>query len=492
MIVEKLDLIGKQFGNYKIVGELGRGGMAIVYKADEQSLNRIVALKILSPKISDDETMVKRFQREAQAVAKLNHPNIVHIYAIGEEDGVNYFTMEYIKGRTLRQVRKQDGNVSLAKAIAYMIQTADALGDAHKAGLVHRDVKPGNVMVDSADRVKVMDFGLARVMQATTQLTVDGSFLGTPQYMSPEQCEGKDIDNRSDIYSLGVTFYELLTGKIPVEGDTPGSMLVKIIQGELRPIREVDPSIPEEVATVIHRMMQTQKEKRPRNMEEVIADLRSLTFLCDDEDDATLLSIAAGPVLVKKNDSNMGLIVGVAAFFLLLVAGGGMIVRHYMANPSSDQSETISSDVVEPIRASLSDQKIDKDDAIKDLTVISTNTTKVEKSTPAKDAVVALVSVPVVSPEPVKAMVLVEKAVVPDENLILVTVSGSGNGVQLVNVYSEDALTKEGFEIVDSSFAAGKNPAQVARYLVTVAITSLGSRTLTYHGSSSQAHKVMV
>ncbi|MCE9615954.1 MAG: serine/threonine protein kinase [Lentisphaerae bacterium] len=270
------DLVGSRFGHYQILSELGRGGMATVYKADEESLNRVVALKIMSPKISQDPTMIKRFQREAQAAAQLNHPGIVHIYAIGEEQGIHYFTMEYVKGQSLAQLKKARTRIPPAEAANYILQTAEALGEAHRNGMVHRDIKPANIMIDPAGRVRVTDFGIARVASANTQLTVDGSFLGTPQYMSPEQCEGKDIDGRSDLYSLGLTFYELVSGRKPFDAETPGSIIVKIVNGDLLSIRTASPDLPGPVCDVIDKMLQRDPAQRYQSADELAADLRPI------------------------------------------------------------------------------------------------------------------------------------------------------------------------------------------------------------------------
>lgn len=276
MVIKEPELIGKQLGNYTIQSKLGSGGMATVYKAHESSLNRVVAIKVLSPRLSEDTGFIKRFHREAQAAAQLNHPHIVQIYAIGEDQGVHYFAMEYINGRSLSDIKHQKGILPPLEAVGYIKQVADALEDAHKAGLVHRDIKPANIMIDSAGRAKVTDFGIAYVSQAQTKLTQDGAIIGTPEYLSPEQCEGKPLDGRSDIYSLGVAFYELISGKTPYEADTPVSMLMQIVRGKFQPICELKPDAPAEICRVIEKMMKTNPDERYANAAELFSELSAL------------------------------------------------------------------------------------------------------------------------------------------------------------------------------------------------------------------------
>jgi len=196
----------EHIGHYSIVSELGRGGMGVVYKAHEESLNRFVALKVLGRHLSGDESFVERFKREAQSAASLNHPNIVQVYAIDEFEGQHYFAMEYVKGTSIQQMIKARGSLDPVAAGRLILQAASGLGAAHGRGIVHRDIKPANLMVDERGLVKITDFGLALLAAGTTRLTATGMFMGTPGYLSPEQCLDEDIDQRTDIYSLGVTF----------------------------------------------------------------------------------------------------------------------------------------------------------------------------------------------------------------------------------------------------------------------------------------------
>jgi serine/threonine-protein kinase len=328
MIKKEIDLSGKTLSNYKIVGKLGSGGMATVYKAHELSLNRMVALKVLSSQLSEDKEYIKRFQREAQAAAQLNHPNIVQIFSIGEEKGLHYFAMELIKGKSLAQIKKEEGVLQPEKAVTVIQQVADALSDAHRAGLVHRDIKPSNIMIDELGRGKVTDFGIAYVTSAQTKLTREGSIIGTPEYLSPEQCEGKTVDGRSDIYSLGVTLYELLTGKTPYEADTPVSMLMKIVQGNFPPIGQVNPKLPKALCKVVEKMMVTDVNKRYASMKEVLDDLDALQLAeaptpapTKQEPATEMVAVgAAGEPLAEKRSNKWAAVI-VAAVIVLLMGG---------------------------------------------------------------------------------------------------------------------------------------------------------------------------
>src|SRR5918998_3043917 len=206
-------------GRYRILRKLGSGGMANVYLAEDEDLGRQVAIKILNDRHAADDQFVERFRREAKNAAGLSHPNIVQIYDRGEAEGTYYIAMEYLGGRTLKEAVADRQPLPIREAIDYARQILAALRFAHRNGIVHRDIKPHNVLVDSEGRVKVTDFGIARA--GGTQMTEAGSIIGTAQYLSPEQARGSPVDQRSDIYSLGVVLYELLTGKLPYTGETP-------------------------------------------------------------------------------------------------------------------------------------------------------------------------------------------------------------------------------------------------------------------------------
>jgi serine/threonine protein kinase len=268
-------MIGREIGNHRILKELGKGGMGVVYKAHQLSLGRAVAMKVLPRHLTNDAAFIKRFHNEARAIAKLNHPSIVQIYDIGSEDDVHYYTMEFIEGPTLDDVVYKEGFLSPERTIAIIGQVSKALRYAHSQGIVHRDIKPSNIMITKLGRVKVTDFGLA-LQQRTTRLTVDGGIVGTPEYMSPEQASGRTATAQSDIYSLGVVAYELLTGKVPFEGDSPLIVLNKIQNTEPQWPRAIDPSIPDDLENIVRKMMARNPSDRYLSCQEIIQDTQNI------------------------------------------------------------------------------------------------------------------------------------------------------------------------------------------------------------------------
>jgi predicted Ser/Thr protein kinase len=262
-----------KIGHYTIVSELGRGGMGVVYLAHEESLNRYVAIKVLGEQLSSDPTFVTRFVREAQAAAALSHPNIIQIFFIGEDAGRNYFVMEYVRGKSLLNMVRDEGRIDGPRAARYVLQAANGLAAAHDRGFLHRDIKPANLLVDERGLVKIADFGLALPQDAATRLTAAGMLVGTPGYLSPEQCMGKPLDLRTDIYSLGVTYYEILTGSMPFQADSPMALLHKILQEEPPDISTLNRDVDEDTRRIVHRMIAKDREQRYASCHEVVADL---------------------------------------------------------------------------------------------------------------------------------------------------------------------------------------------------------------------------
>jgi serine/threonine-protein kinase len=258
-------------GRYKVVRKLGTGGMANVYLAEDQELGRRVAIKMLDDRHAQDEQFVERFRREAKNAAGLSHPNVVSIYDRGQAEGTYYIAMEYLEGRTLKELLVARGPTPIPVAIDYARQILAALGFAHRHGVVHRDIKPHNVAVAPDGRVKVMDFGIARA--GTSQMTETGSIIGTAQYLSPEQAKGAPVGPTSDIYSIGIVLYEMLTGSVPFTGDTPLEIAMKHLSATPEPPSEKRPEVPHELDSIVLRALAKRPEDRYQTAEEMDADL---------------------------------------------------------------------------------------------------------------------------------------------------------------------------------------------------------------------------
>jgi serine/threonine-protein kinase len=269
-------LIGALFdGRYKIIKRLGSGGMATVYLAEDQELGRRVAIKILNAKHASDEQFVERFRREASSAAGLSHPNIVQIYDRGKAEGTYYIAMEVIEGRSLKELIIDRGPSPILVAVNYGRQILAALRFAHRNGVVHRDIKPHNVLVDEEGRVKVTDFGIARA--GASEMTEVGSIIGTAQYLSPEQARGAPVDARSDIYSVGVVLYELLTGEAPYNGDTPVEIAMKHLSAIPEPPSVKRHDVPPELDAVVLRALAKNPDDRFQSVEEMDADLNAIS-----------------------------------------------------------------------------------------------------------------------------------------------------------------------------------------------------------------------
>lgn len=260
---------------YELIEKVGEGGMAVVYKARCNKLNRFVAVKILKSEYSDNEEIVKKFKREATAIAKLSHNNIVNVLDVGTQGETNYIVMEYVDGKTLKEVIEDFGKVSYETTLTISIQIAKALECAHKNGIIHRDIKPQNILVTKEGLVKVTDFGIAKSVDSAT-LTNTSTILGSAHYFSPEQAKGGFIDNKTDIYSLGIVMYEMLTGKLPFEADSPVTIALKHLQEEPVPPKSINSRIPESLNKLVLKCMEKDAEKRYDNANELISDLEKI------------------------------------------------------------------------------------------------------------------------------------------------------------------------------------------------------------------------
>jgi serine/threonine protein kinase len=272
------DLSGRQFGDYRLLRRLGRGGMATVYLAEQDSLQRKVAFKALRPTLADDETYVQRFHQEAKAAAALVHANIVQIYEVGLVENVHFIAMEYVPGQTLRQLIARNGNIEAVQCVAIMRQVAAALHKSSTEGVTHRDIKPENILLSPAGEIKVADFGLARVTQngETSNLTQIGMAMGTPLYMSPEQAEGREVDPRSDLYSFGITCYHMLSGAPPFTGDSPLAIALQHVKNDPDRLEDARPDLPSGLCRIVHKLVAKHPDKRFQSAAELLNDLRAL------------------------------------------------------------------------------------------------------------------------------------------------------------------------------------------------------------------------
>ncbi|MFC1530424.1 protein kinase, partial [Gemmatimonadota bacterium] len=306
-------MIGRTISHYHIVDKLGEGGMGTVYKAEDSTLERLVAIKALSDQFAEHEEARERFVREAQAASSLNHSNITTIYELLEEDGEQYIVMEYVEGKTIRDM-VDSGHVSIRKALDIIIQAAEALDAAHNKGILHRDVKSANIMVSMEGNVKVMDFGLAH-LEHKSQLTRTGTTMGTLAYSSPEQLTGALVDRRSEIFSLGVVFYELLTGQLPFKSPAEGELLFEIINNEQDRPSQLRDDVPENVEAVITKMLIKKPDQRYGSCAELLGDLKAIRS--ELETTTVQISTAIPTVSMKRRRV---LTIGIAAAVVIIGA----------------------------------------------------------------------------------------------------------------------------------------------------------------------------
>ena len=256
---------------YEIIEKIGTGGMSDVYKAKDNTLDRCVAVKVLKQEFSENATFVSKFKVEAKAAAGLMHPNIVNVYDVGSENGIYYIIMELVEGITLKKYIEKKSRLSVNEAVSIAIQVSMGIEAAHNAGIIHRDIKPQNIIISREGKVKVTDFGIAK---AATSNTISSNVMGSVHYTSPEQARGGYSDARSDIYSLGITMFEMLTGRVPFNGDTTVAIAIKHIQEELPSMRDIVPDITDSVEQIVEKCCQKSPDRRYQNVGELIADLK--------------------------------------------------------------------------------------------------------------------------------------------------------------------------------------------------------------------------
>ncbi len=331
------DLTGTTLGKYQVMERLGRGGMADVYRAYQPGMDRYVAIKVMHAHLADDPNFLARFQREARSVGNLRHPNIVQVIDFDAQDGEYYMVMEYIKGNTLKAMLKERGALPVEEALNIAIKLADALAYAHRQGMIHRDIKPANILMTAPDNPVLTDFGIAHLMDASG-LTASGMAIGTPAYMSPEAGRGEKVDERADIYSLGIVLYEMITGTVPYDADTPYAVILKHINDPLPLLRQLVESLPESVERVVLKSLAKPREERFQTA----ADFRDALQAARDTLQAGMPTRSAkgaaatalprstqeGTVLgqpAHPTRSNVPLIVG-ALVVLAVVIGGGLVL----------------------------------------------------------------------------------------------------------------------------------------------------------------------
>ncbi len=272
-----------RLGHYDIVEELGRGGMGVVYKGYESSLGRYVAIKVLSAAMAHDKVFVERFLREARAMATLNDAHIIQIYFIGQDEDQTFFVMEYIDGESLSTCLKREIRLVPSDALKVLLHASQGLASAHAQGVIHRDIKPGNIMITSRGQVKVADFGIALANHdASAKLTNTGAFVGTPGYLSPEVCLGKSVDQRSDIFALGIVLFEMLSGRMPFQDDSPLKLMLDVVQAETPDIRELNPDVDEEIARILYKMLAKDPADRYQSCDELNGDLKKHPLVIQD------------------------------------------------------------------------------------------------------------------------------------------------------------------------------------------------------------------
>src|SRR5262245_37211798 len=277
--------VNTTISHYRILSRIGAGGMGEVYLAQDTRLDRTVALKILPAEMASDPERMRRFVQEAKAASALSHPNVAHIYEIGEANGTNFIAMEYVDGQTL-DAKLKGRALETAEIIEIATQVADALDEAHSKGITNRDIKPSNVMITARSQAKVLDFGLAKVVahepqpltsnMATARKTDPGVVMGTVQYMSPEQALGRDVDHRTDIFSLGVVIYEMSTGRLPFSGASTSETIDRITHAQPEAIARFNYTVPAELERIIRKCMEKQPSRRYQSARELLVDLRNL------------------------------------------------------------------------------------------------------------------------------------------------------------------------------------------------------------------------
>lgn len=334
----------RKLGEFQLLRKLGTGGMAEVYLAEQTTLRRQVAVKVLRSEHFTDELYVKRFRHEAAAAGSLNHPNIVQVYMVGEEDGINYIAQEYVQGRTLKDYIRRKGPMDVKIALHILRQVASALQVASENGIVHRDIKPENILLTNKGEAKVADFGLAQLtlQGERISLTQTGMTLGTPLYMSPEQVNGQPLDSRSDIYSFGIMAFHMLTGRPPFSGETAMSVAVKHLNDKPPALSDFRSDLPPALQDLIKRLINKKKEDRPANFALIVSELKQIARQVSGKEDATVpipLKSAAPRTMFfdRPFRYQLGWLIG--ASLLVMACSGGIGWAMRTPNPLLTESK---------------------------------------------------------------------------------------------------------------------------------------------------------
>ena len=316
----KPTLIGSEIAGYRILDRVGRGGMGTVYRATQISLDRVVAMKILAPHLTEKTDFVNLFIREARAAGALSHPNIVQVYDVGVERDTYFFSMEYVPNGSVEDILNASGALPLARCLKVVRDSAQGLVYAEERGIIHRDIKPGNLIVSGEGVIKIGDLGIARSTEGAGSVSQKDGVSGSPHYIAPEQARGQEIDHRVDLYSLGVSFYQMLCGKTPFSGKTPREVILKHIKEDPPRITERLPDVPDDVAKLVHRMMAKDRDHRPASAAQLLREMEPLLERYRDEDEPP--GIPAGGGLAKRVA-----LIGIGAVVLVGVGIGGVIAR---------------------------------------------------------------------------------------------------------------------------------------------------------------------
>ncbi len=348
------ELIGQTLGPYRIIEQIGMGGMATVYKAYQASVDRYVAVKVLPRQFAEDPSFIGRFEQEARTIAKLEHPHILPVHDYGEQEGITYLVMRFVGAGTLKDLMAERGPMSLDETLRIMEQIGGALGYAHSQGVIHRDIKPSNVLVDPRGDCFLTDFGIARLVEGTTEFTATGRIVGTPAYMAPEQGMGEKADARSDIYALGIILYEMVTGKVPYQAETPLAVLMKHVTAPLPLPRQIKPDLPESVERVILKALSKSPDDRFQRVEDMITALRQAVTSPEAVaaepaappvwDEATAVVDQAPPTKTvpattpRRPFPWLPLIAGGAAILLVLAVAAALVLTRLLSSPEGTAS----------------------------------------------------------------------------------------------------------------------------------------------------------